>query len=57
MGEIVFHAVDHDVDVEFASDAVVHDVDAHLIVTYDVTWIPRIVVHDDQDDLIHLNDD
>ena len=37
------HVVDHDVDVhvhvEFASDAVVHDVvaDAHVVVTYDVT--------------------
>ena len=36
------HVVDHDVDVhvhdEFASDAVVHVVvDAHVVVTYDVT--------------------
>ena len=40
-GETVLHVVDHGVDahvhVEFASDAVVHDVDAHIVVTSDVT--------------------
>ena len=38
-GETVLHVVDHDVDipVEFASDAVVHDVGAHVVLTYDAT--------------------
>ena len=40
-GATVLHVVDHDVDVcvhvEFASDAMVHDVDVHVVVTYDVT--------------------
>ena len=49
------HVVDHDVDVhvhdEFASDAVVHEVDAHVVVTHDVTGIPGMLLHDDLEDL------
>ena len=29
----------------------VRDVDAHVVVTYDVTCIPGMFVHDDLDDL------
>ena len=34
---VVHHDADVDAHVEFASDAVVHEIDAHVVVTYDVT--------------------